>query len=117
MNHAALRRYVERVRASGGPVNDFLVDLHSKVSYPFTCLVLAILGVAPVTLVDSDQRKAAFLREAGRVTGAAVSVVAGRIEALPAIWAGIPYLKIQYVISPYAHNRLQALPSAGQGMR
>lgn len=36
-----------------------------------------------VTLVESDQRKAAFLREAARITGAEVVIVADRIERLP----------------------------------
>src|ERR1700730_12401053 len=37
-------------------------------------LVLAILGVPGVELVEADSRKAAFLREAARVTGAEVTI-------------------------------------------
>ncbi len=44
-----------------------LLDLGSGAGFPG--LVLAILGVPEVHLVESDSRKAAFLREAARVTG------------------------------------------------
>jgi 16S rRNA (guanine527-N7)-methyltransferase len=64
-----------------------LVDLGSGAGLPG--LVLAILGVQNVHLVESDQRKAAFLREAARATGASVTVHAGRIEELPPLQADI----------------------------
>jgi len=58
-----------------------LVDLGSGAGFPG--LVLAILGVPEVHLVEADRRKAAFLREAARVTGTAgVRVHARRIEDL-----------------------------------
>ncbi len=57
-----------------------LVDLGSGAGFPG--LVLSIMGVPEVHLVESNQRKAAFLREAARVSGANVTVHATRIEAL-----------------------------------
>lgn len=58
-----------------------LVDLGSGGGFPG--LVLAILGVPEVHLVEADLRKAAFLREAARITGSSgVRVHACRIEAL-----------------------------------
>ena len=57
-----------------------LVDLGSGAGLPG--LVLAILGAPPVTLVEADARKCAFLREAARVTGTEVSVRNARIEAI-----------------------------------
>ncbi len=57
-----------------------IVDLGSGAGFPG--LVLAIVGAGRVTLVDSDQRKCAFLREAARITGAAVTIRAARIESL-----------------------------------
>jgi 16S rRNA (guanine527-N7)-methyltransferase len=58
-----------------------LVDLGSGGGFPG--LVLAILGVPEVHLVEADLRKAAFLREAARITGSSgVHVHACRIEAL-----------------------------------
>lgn len=56
----------------------FGVDLGSGGGLPG--LVLAIAAERPFQLVESDQRKAAFLREAARATGADVTVHATRIE-------------------------------------
>lgn len=58
-----------------------LVDLGSGAGFPG--LVLGIMGVPGVTLVESDQRKCAFLREAARIAGAPVMVLAKRIEDIP----------------------------------
>ncbi|MDJ0943394.1 MAG: 16S rRNA (guanine(527)-N(7))-methyltransferase RsmG [Kiloniellales bacterium] len=57
-----------------------LLDLGSGAGLPG--LVLAILGAGEVHLVESDGRKAAFLREAVRVTAAEVRIHACRIEAV-----------------------------------
>jgi 16S rRNA (guanine527-N7)-methyltransferase len=57
-----------------------VLDLGSGAGLPG--LVLALLGVPGVQLVESDQRKAQFLREAARVTRAPVVVHASRIEQL-----------------------------------
>ena len=63
------------------------VDLGSGAGFPG--LVLALLGVAGRTvLVEADKRKAAFLREAIRLTEAPAEVAAVRAEALAA--AGPP---------------------------
>lgn len=55
-----------------------LVDLGSGAGLPG--LILAILGVPEVHLVESDRRKAQFLREAARATGTSVTVHARRVE-------------------------------------
>jgi len=58
------------------------LDLGSGAGFPG--LVLAILlaarGGATMTLIESDSRKAAFLREVARKTGAPVDILCGRIE-------------------------------------
>jgi 16S rRNA (guanine527-N7)-methyltransferase len=64
-----------------------LLDLGSGAGFPG--LVLAILGVPEVHLVEADLRKAAFLREAARVTGTAATVHAQRIEATAPIRADV----------------------------
>ncbi len=58
-----------------------LIDLGSGAGFPG--LVLAILGIGGVELVEADSRKAAFLREAIRITGAPATVRACRITAVP----------------------------------
>lgn len=58
------------------------LDLGSGGGFPG--LVLAALGVPGVHLVESDQRKAAFLREAARAMGVPATVHVGRIEAVDA---------------------------------
>ena len=64
-----------------------LVDLGSGAGLPG--LILAILGAPEVHLVESDQRKAAFLREAARACGVAVTVHAGRSEAVAPLAADV----------------------------
>lgn len=56
------------------------IDLGSGGGLPG--LVLALASGVPFDLVESDGRKAAFLREAAQVTGAPVTVHAQRIETL-----------------------------------
>lgn len=58
-----------------------VVDLGSGAGFPG--LVLAILGAGEVHLIESDRRKAAFLREAARETGTDVVLHTARIEAVP----------------------------------
>jgi 16S rRNA (guanine527-N7)-methyltransferase len=58
-----------------------LVDLGSGAGFPG--MVLAILGVPGVDLIESDRRKAQFLREVARATEAAVRVHVERIERMP----------------------------------
>jgi 16S rRNA (guanine527-N7)-methyltransferase len=60
--------------------DDSAIDLGSGAGLPG--LVLAIVTGRHFHLVESDQRKSAFLREAIRTTGATASVHAVRIEAL-----------------------------------
>ena len=69
---------VARFVAEGG-----VTDLGSGAGFPG--LVLAILAIPDIHLVESDQKKVAFLREAARITGAKVTIHPQRIEALPAI--------------------------------
>ena len=58
-----------------------LVDLGSGAGFPG--LVLSILGVQGVELVESDQKKAAFLRAAALASGSDAVIHACRAEDLP----------------------------------
>lgn len=64
-----------------------LVDLGSGAGFPG--LVLAIMGAGDVHLVESDQRKCAFLREAARITNTKVTIHALRIETLAPLDADV----------------------------
>ncbi|QHI96257.1 16S rRNA (guanine(527)-N(7))-methyltransferase RsmG [Aristophania vespae] len=55
-----------------------ITDLGSGGGFPG--LIIAIATGNPVTLIESDQRKAAFLREANRLCGAKATIMAKRIE-------------------------------------
>jgi 16S rRNA (guanine527-N7)-methyltransferase len=59
-----------------------ITDLGSGAGFPG--LILALLSGRPTHLVESDQRKAAFLGEVARATGSAgrVQIHAARVEAL-----------------------------------
>ena len=61
------------------PRTDRAIDLGSGAGLPG--LVLAITTGLPFDLIEADHRKAAFLREAARLTGAAATVHATRIES------------------------------------
>ena len=67
------------VRGLAGP----LVDLGSGAGFPG--LVLSIMGVPDVHLIESDQKKAAFLVDTVRKCGATAKVHACRIEAFSAV--------------------------------
>ena len=60
------------------------IDLGSGAGFPALVCAICLGEQAPaLTLVESDQRKAVFLREAIRATGAKAEVLANRIEAIP----------------------------------
>lgn len=64
-----------------------LADIGSGAGFPG--LVLSVLGRADVHLVESDRRKAVFLREAARACDANATVHACRIEDTPVTEAAI----------------------------
>ena len=57
-----------------------LADMGSGAGFPG--LVLAIMGAGDVHMIESDQRKAAFLREVSRETGTEAHIHCQRIEAV-----------------------------------
>jgi 16S rRNA (guanine527-N7)-methyltransferase len=60
------------------PLPERAIDLGSGAGFPG--LILALATGVPFDLIEADQRKAAFLREAARVTGAPVQIHPTRIE-------------------------------------
>jgi 16S rRNA (guanine(527)-N(7))-methyltransferase RsmG len=69
------------------PETPRLLDLGSGAGFPG--LVIAIMTDIPVTLVDSDARKCAFLHEAARITAATVDIIPSRIESAPVAAAAV----------------------------
>jgi 16S rRNA (guanine527-N7)-methyltransferase len=61
------------------PRSERAIDLGSGAGFPG--LILALVTGVPFDLIEADQRKAAFLREAARLTGAPVQIHPIRIEA------------------------------------
>jgi 16S rRNA (guanine527-N7)-methyltransferase len=57
-----------------------LADLGSGAGFPG--MVLALLGVPGVHLIEANRRKAQFLREVARATGARVAIHVARIEQM-----------------------------------
>jgi len=72
-------------RASGPATT--CIDVGSGAGFPG--MVLALLGVSGVHLIESDRRKAQFLREVARATGAPVTIHAERLEHLRPWPAGL----------------------------
>ena len=65
-----------------------LVDLGSGAGFPAT--VLGLMGVPEVHLIESDQRKCAFLREVSRVTDSDNTIIhAKRIEQVESLQADV----------------------------
>jgi 16S rRNA (guanine527-N7)-methyltransferase len=64
-----------------------LIDLGSGAGLPG--LILSIMGVPEVHLVESDARKAVFLREAVRITQASATVHPVRIEGMKPLIADV----------------------------
>lgn len=62
------------------PKTGLAIDIGSGAGFPG--LILALATGLPFLLVEADQRKAAFLREAARATATVVEVAACRIEAV-----------------------------------
>ncbi len=67
-------------------------DLGSGGGFPGMVIAILAAEKAPdmrVTLVESDQRKATFLRTVARETGVAATVIAKRIEDVPPLQADV----------------------------
>lgn len=94
------------------------LDLGSGGGFPG--LVVAALSDAHVHLVESDQRKSAFLREAARAMNVAATVHVKRIEAvdpvqLHAAMGGVPQVISARALAPLSDLIGLAHPLAGEG--
>jgi 16S rRNA (guanine527-N7)-methyltransferase len=85
-----------------------VVDLGSGAGFPG--LVLAIIGGYQIHLIESDQRKVAFLREVAAATAAAVTIHPTRIEAAPPLSADVVCAR---ALAPLARLLDYAIPFLG----
>ena len=99
------------------------VDLGSGGGFPGLVLALLLkkIGNAEVTLVESDSRKAAFLREVSRETSAPAVVVNKRMEALDIARPDIvtsralaPVVSLAKTIRPWLDNGTTGMFLAGE---
>ena len=83
-----------------------LLDIGSGAGFPG--MVLAILGNENITLVESDSRKGAFLREVARVTHTKIQIECKRIEVCDIAPYGIitcrAFAEIQKILSVLEKN-------------
>lgn len=103
------------------------VDLGSGAGFPGLVVALLAAEAAPqlsVTLVESDQRKAAFLRNVSRETGVGLTVLANRIESLPPLQADVlsaralaPLSRLcQYAARHLAEDGMAIFPKGAQAL-
>ena len=91
---------------------EVLVDLGSGAGLPG--LILAILGGPRVHLIESDARKCAFLHEAARVTGTAVTIHNKRIEAVPPVEADVVTARALAPLAQLLDHAVRFLKPAGK---
>jgi len=60
MNYFELRRYVDKLRASGARVSNYLVDLHIKLAFPLVNLVVVAIGASIATRLRSHSAALGF---------------------------------------------------------
>lgn len=99
-----------------GPVTRW-VDLGSGGGFPGLVVAAALADrpAADVTLVESDSRKAAFLREAARLADLPVTVLPARIEQVaPRIAAGVEVVSAR-ALAPLPRLLELAAPFLAQG--
>lgn len=64
-----------------------IVDFGTGAGFPG--MVLAIMGIPNIHLIESDQKKISFLKEAARITQADVKIHSGRVENTKIHEAGV----------------------------
>lgn len=93
MNIRALKQYIKRFKGSGATaaLTNLKVDLHQRIAYPFSCIVIILAGL-PFVLISS-QRKGLTFASAGIAMAVgflffvinAVGLAMGKAGAIPPI--------------------------------
>ena len=100
------------------------LDLGSGGGFPGMVIACALTEPGQVHLVESNAKKAAFLREVARITGAPAKIHAVRVENFPQFYAGKPDIvtaralaplpKLLGYVAPFMERGAQALLLKGQ---
>ncbi|MCB1310413.1 MAG: 16S rRNA (guanine(527)-N(7))-methyltransferase RsmG [Sedimentitalea sp.] len=120
LNEVQTRHIADSVQVfRAAPAGRRWVDLGSGGGFPG--LVVAVLAAeeAPemrVTLVESDQRKAAFLRSAARACGVTCEVLAKRAEDLPPLGADLMSARALTELSPLLEHAARHLDPTGTAL-
>ena len=112
MNFFELRRFVERMRASGGAVAKYLVDLHLKLAFPLVNFIVVMIGASLATQLRLQSAAVgfglsvaiSFVYYAFMRTGQAL----GHTGALPpyaAAWIGDAVFGVMAIVMLYRAQR------------
>src|SRR5207237_1239734 len=84
MSYSELRGYVEKLRASGSRVSNYLVDLHLKLAFPLVNFIVVLIGpaVAPRLHIRSAAR---HVGREGRAERAEVARVDRALDERPSL--------------------------------
>ena len=91
MGYTELKRYIDNLRSEGYDATSYLVDLHSKLAFPFVSIIMAIVGLAAA--LGREHRGSAQGLATGIIIGFsywivfAFSVSLGRAGVLPPLVA------------------------------
>ena len=110
LDSAQLIRYLPK---STG-LDSILVDLGSGAGFPG--IVLSIMGVKTVHLVESDQRKAIFLREVAREVGSDAHIHAVRIEQMREFAADVVTARALAPLPKLLEYAQRFLPNGGTAL-
>jgi 16S rRNA (guanine527-N7)-methyltransferase len=101
------------------PETKVWIDLGTGGGFPGLVIAIALAGRPGVLvhLVESDSRKAAFLREAVRVTGAPAKVHAERVESAAERFAGNAQIVTARALAPLARILEWAAPLLSAGAK
>jgi lipopolysaccharide export system permease protein len=95
MTFFQLYRYLKRMQASGIDVSRYLVDLYAKLSYPFACLMMVLVGI-PFSLQTTHRSGNVISLVASVILGFSFFVIhsifitlghSGKLPAILAAWA------------------------------
>ena len=109
MTFVELARYLDRIEREGYDARRYRVDLQARISYPFVCLIMALLGI-PLALISDRGRAGESL---------APAIIVGLVSAL-IYWVSFSYARSLFgysgVLPPFLAVWLSNLVFAVAGL-